>query len=511
MSKSKFKLDNEVWLLLLLALISFFLPLGQAPLFDLDEGAFSEATREMLVGKDYVTTYLNGALRFDKPILIYWLQLASVKLFGLNEFALRLPSALAGGFWVLFTYLFTVRFLDRERAFFTALFMLSALQINIIAKAAIADALLNLWIALTMFAIYLFYQTRQHKYLYGAFLFMALGFLTKGPVAVLIPFVVSLLFFSIKGAWRLWLKAIFNPIGWVIFLIVALPWYLLEYQAQGQAFIDGFFLKHNLHRFDTSMERHGGGFYYYIVVMLIGLLPFTALVIKSFASVRRFLKEDLTLYLLLWFGFVFLFFSFSGTKLPHYILYGYTPLFILASFAWREGISKVWLIAPVVLFLTLMLFFPEIALFFKDRIRDHFAQVLIENIYSGFDLRYRILVIVGLTATLAVLSRDFSAKGSVVMVAFAFSLVFNYAVIPAYGKVAQLPVKEAALLAKKEGYRVHMYHTNNPSFNLYYEGLVSKDRPQKGDILFLRVTSLKDFSHYDKLYQKCGYALIRIE
>ncbi len=138
--------------------VAFFIPLGVAPLFDLDEGAFSEATREMLVGGDYITTYLNGELRFDKPILIYWLQLLSIKIFGINEFAFRLPSAIAGTLWALATFRFTTKFFNEKVAFFATLLMVSSLQINLIAKASIADALLNLFIALSMFAIYRYYR-----------------------------------------------------------------------------------------------------------------------------------------------------------------------------------------------------------------------------------------------------------------------------------------------------------------------------------------------------------------
>jgi len=74
-------------------LVSFFLFLGDAPLFDVDEGAFSEATLEMFQRGDFLSTYLNGQPRYDKPILIYWLQAASVAAFGANEFAFRFPSA----------------------------------------------------------------------------------------------------------------------------------------------------------------------------------------------------------------------------------------------------------------------------------------------------------------------------------------------------------------------------------------------------------------------------------
>ena len=260
-------------LMLFLALfLSFFATLGWLPLFDLDEGAFSEATREMLESGNYLTTYLNGELRFDKPIFIYWFQALSVKIFGLNEFAVRLPSAMAGMLWVIATYIFTQYHSNARRAFITAFIMIASLQITIIAKAAIADALLNLFIALAMFALYRLYETKENKFIYLTYLFVGLGALTKGPVAIMIPLVVSLLFFMIKGEWKFWIKSVFNPLGIGIFLLVALPWYILEYIDQGEKFIEGFFLKHNISRFSGAMEGHYGSLVYYIPVFLVGLL-----------------------------------------------------------------------------------------------------------------------------------------------------------------------------------------------------------------------------------------------
>src|SRR5437763_12236328 len=89
--------------------ILFFWNLGAAPLVDVDEGAFSEATREMLARGDFITTYLNGELRFDKPILTYWLQAIPVSLAGPVEWAFRLPSALAASLWVWLLYRFARR------------------------------------------------------------------------------------------------------------------------------------------------------------------------------------------------------------------------------------------------------------------------------------------------------------------------------------------------------------------------------------------------------------------
>ena len=146
-----------------LILTSFFLGLRSAPLFDVDEGAFSEATREMMISKNYLTTYLNGAPRFDKPILIYWFQLLSVKLFGINEFAFRLPSALAGTAWATSIFLFVRKESDNRQAFLASAMMVLSLQVVVIAKAAIADGLLNCLLAITMFSLLNHFKTGSKR------------------------------------------------------------------------------------------------------------------------------------------------------------------------------------------------------------------------------------------------------------------------------------------------------------------------------------------------------------
>lgn len=498
-------------ILIFFIFIAFFLPLPFTPLFDLDEGAFSEATREMLVGKDYITTYLNGFLRFDKPILIYWLQLISVKSFGLNEFALRLPSAIAGTFWALAIYHFVKKMFDNQTAFFATLLMIASIQINMITKAAIADSLLNLFIVLSMFSLYYYYQQRSMKFLYGTFIFIALGVLTKGPVAIMIPFVVSLLFFSIKGEFQSWLKMIFNPKGIALFLIVALPWYIAEYQAQGQAFIDGFFFKHNLSRFSSAMENHHGGYFYFVPVLLVGMMPFTYFVIKALKEVRHYFRDDLKLYLILWFTFVFVFFSFSGTKLPHYVIYGYTPLFILGALYISEKITKAWLISPLLFLLTFLLFLPEIATMIKANIHDELALLLIENASETFDFTYRLFIITVIALLLFVTAINVKQETIITTIAFAMIVTLNYVIIPTYGKLMQQPIKEAGVLAKERGYQnIIMYGINMPSFNVYYEGYVLKKQPQAGEIVFTKIPKLKDFKNYETLYRKNGFTLIKV-
>jgi len=481
--------------LIVFIIISFFLPLGLVPLFNLDEGAFSEATREMLVNHDFITTYLNGNLRFDKPILIYWLQAFSVSIFGLNEFALRLPSAVAGSLWVFGVFWFTKKYFDEKIAFLSAFFMISALQIEIITKAAIADSLLNMAIAFSMFFVWLYIDKKEKKYLYLTFAFIGIGTLTKGPVAIMIPLVVTFLYFLIKKDLKSFFKMVFDIKGIFIFLIIAMPWYILEYQAQGMKFIDGFILKHNLQRFDTSLEHHKGSIFYFIPVIILGLLPFTTLFFKLFTKIKDILKNDMFLFFAIWFGFVFIFFSFSGTKLPHYVIYGYTPLFILMAYYFEK--IDFYVILPPLILLIILFFFPEIASNINSK--KEFIQALLKEVPYYFNTYYKIeigMAIVIFILLIFIKNNIFK----IVTMGFVFSLVINFVVMPTY-----------ALIAKQNHYKVIMYGINTPSFSVYSESITPKAKPKKGDIVLTKINKLKKIKAYKILYSKNGIYLIKVE
>src|SRR5947208_11956358 len=127
--------DARVRALAALAVItSFFWLLGAAPLFDVDEGAFSQATLEMFERGDFASTYLNGEPRYDKPILVYWLQAASVALLGPSEWAFRLPSALCATLWAWLTFLFARRSFGEERALFATVVLATSLGVYILGR-----------------------------------------------------------------------------------------------------------------------------------------------------------------------------------------------------------------------------------------------------------------------------------------------------------------------------------------------------------------------------------------
>src|SRR5258706_14237515 len=132
------------WLTVAAVLASFFWMLGTPPLFDVDEGAFSQATLEMFQRGDFPSTYLNGEPRYDKPILVYWLQALAVTLIGPSEWAFRLPSALCATGWAWLTYLFARRHYGIDRGLFAAALLATSLCGYIIGRAATAEAPPNL-------------------------------------------------------------------------------------------------------------------------------------------------------------------------------------------------------------------------------------------------------------------------------------------------------------------------------------------------------------------------------
>ncbi len=505
-------LSSRLRTLSLAALIafSFFAGIGSTLLFDWDEGAFSEATREMIVRGDYVSTYLNGDYRSAKPILIYWLQAGAAKLFGINEFAMRLPSAVCASLWAAALFFFLKRIADLKTAFVATVFLVGALQISVIGRAAISDALLNLWIACSMFSVFLFHSTGRKRWSYLAFAAIGFGALTKGPIAALIPGVVSTVFFALRRQWGSYFRLWLNPVGIAIFVAITAPWFVLQYQAHGQAFIDGFFLKHNVGRFTGAMEGHGGGPWYYIPVVLIGLLPFTAFLIRPIRAIRAAFGDDLRLFAWLWFAFVFLFFSLAGTKLPHYAIYGYTGLIVLMALDWRAPQSR-WTYAPPFVLCAVFLFLPEILGLILPGVKDPYGAAAIRGALEEMNLTYRLWT--GGCAVLylaLIFAQNISFDRRILAAALAMAALINFAIVPTLSRTLQVPVREAAELARQDGGKIVFWKFYWPSFLFYYGNTVETRLPKVGELILLKEFELKYLQSYDLLYSKHGLALARV-
>ncbi|MBK5941780.1 ArnT family glycosyltransferase [Halochromatium roseum] len=507
------------WFLVLIVWLAFFWQLGAVPLYDLDEGAFTEATREMLASGNFITPHRDGEPRYDKPVLIYWLQAASVSVLGWSEFALRLPSAMAASLWLLALWWFVRERLDATTATIAGLVMALGLQVAIIGKAAVADALLNLFIALSFFEIYRWRLRPTRATLLRVYLWLGLGFLTKGPVAVFFPLVVSLLYFSSLREWRAWLAAVFEWRGWLVFIAVAGPWYLAIYLDDGLGFFQSFFLGHNLGRYSGVKHGHAGFPGYYFVMLPLVLLPFTGWFLSLLPRLRQLWANELDRFLLLWFVTVFAVFSFSGTKLPHYLVYGITPLFILMA-RHRDALNNRWLaFLPPLLLVALMVALPDVLGLLTGQADRAHEQAMFAEAARVLDGWYRLGTWIGLVAMLGLLL--WSQVGlwqRLILVGIVQTLLVFGLLVPAVFAVMQAPVKQAGLLARELDRPTVVYRTSMPSFSVYRDAITPEsDRPQVGELVFLRVDKLERLAEavapnrLDLRYRQGPVALVLIE
>jgi 4-amino-4-deoxy-L-arabinose transferase-like glycosyltransferase len=337
-------------LLLAVAVLLNFPNLGSPSLWDIDEGNNAEAAREMLDCGNWVVPTFNYQLRVDKPALLYWLQIGAFRLFGINEFAARLPSALAAVAAILLTYELGSTMFGSATGLLAGLVLASTGLFCASARFANPDALLNAFSELAFLCCWRDLTRHRIGWSLVSGASAGLAVLTKGPIGLLLPCAVIVLFLLWSGNLRaMWSRRLL----WasLAFVLVALPWYIWVGVETKFAFLRAFILQHNIARYLHPMEHHSGPVYYYFGVLALGFAPWSAFLGLAvwYATARTAREESqqgtLSLsassrFLWSWIAVYFLFFSLASTKLPNYILPVYAPLAILtARFleCWRLG------------------------------------------------------------------------------------------------------------------------------------------------------------------------------
>ncbi len=324
--------------LVLLAALTFLVGLGRGAITDSDEAFYAEAAREMVASGDWITPTFNGEPRFQKPILYYWLTAGTYLVTGPTEAAARLWAALSGVGLVLVTAACTRRWFDDGTAFLAGAIVATAFGYYTIGRMALPDLPLTFCITLAIWAalVAILDEHRRPRpwVLLSAFA-MALGFLTKGPVGLVIPALVVVPVALVERR-SLNLRASDVLLAALLFAVVALPWYFVMYARHGTAYMESFFVGDNLERFATDRFNDPRAWWFYIPVVLGGLLPWTPLALTWARAVRDFLARrgdigTLDLRLLLWAALPLLFYSLSVGKQPRYILPVLPPLAILLA------------------------------------------------------------------------------------------------------------------------------------------------------------------------------------
>jgi 4-amino-4-deoxy-L-arabinose transferase-like glycosyltransferase len=424
--------------------------LGGTFLFDVDEGAFSEATREMLASGDWGHTTLNGADRFDKPIGVYWLQALSVSVFGLNAFALRLPSALACWILALSLSAFAARRWGERTGALAGALAVTSLGLQAIGRGATADGVLNLLIVLAGLDAWRYLESGAKAPLRRTFAWVGLGLLVKGPVAILVPGAAVLLWCATSRRWASLRAALLDFPAWAWLLALSVPWYVFALQRHGMDFVDGFLLRHNVDRFTGTIGGHTGSPLYYLLVLPLLAMPWAPLLGVVAARARGLWSEPLARYLLGWAGFVLVFFSLSSTKLPHYMLYGYAPLALLMARVLAQASQRLVRVLSAVLMAWALLVaaLPWLVLRFAPDIRDPLYRALLSG--AALPALLPAAAAVAIVAACLVYPYAFAslASSSLVLGAFAASIVLLF--VPLVVTSAMNPLLVALLPRSKE-------------------------------------------------------------
>ncbi len=323
-----------VFLAFAVTAVCLFNGLGRLGLVGPDDPRYAFIARAMLQSGDWVTPRLYGQPWFEKPILYYWAEAAAFRVFGVTEFAARLPSALGALLATLAMAWAALRSYGRGAATFTVLLLPTTIAAIAFSRAGTPDMLFaGLLAAAATTAAEILEQPRAARaaqIIFGASLGAAT--LAKGPAAAILAGGATFLWALAARQWRATLRLL-DPVALASFFVVALPWYVLC-ATRNPEFFRVFILQHNFARYLTPIFQHPQPFWFFGVVILAATVPWTALLVPLAISARRSFavgswKDSPALFFACWAVFPVVFFSFSESKLPGYILPSVPPLLFL--------------------------------------------------------------------------------------------------------------------------------------------------------------------------------------
>jgi 4-amino-4-deoxy-L-arabinose transferase-like glycosyltransferase len=327
---------NGVVALLVIASLAILAGLGNATFWEPDEPRFAEATRQMFHRGDFVTPYLNGVPRFEKPILFYWSQAAAFNVFGDNEFAARLPAALAGIGIVLLLYLIGVEIVSRRAGLVAGLVMATMFRFVTFARIGLTDIPVMFFIVAALYGFVRAVSRASTFWTFFGWSCVGLGVLTKGPVGFL-PVAIWGMYAAFRREWSLFPRI--RPIaGALLALAIFLPWYAAMVIEHGRTFTN-FALGHEIVQRMLSEESFAPtrSFFYYFKVWPGDAAPWSVLCFAAAGwTAWRWSALDggtktAVLFAAAWFLSVFLVFSLSRSKVPHYVLPAYPAAALLVG------------------------------------------------------------------------------------------------------------------------------------------------------------------------------------
>ncbi|MBS0309607.1 MAG: glycosyltransferase family 39 protein [Proteobacteria bacterium] len=315
-----------LWAIFIVFCLNWFYTLAPRTLIPSDEGRYAEMAREMAATGDWITPRLNGIKYFEKPPLQTWMNALTFKAFGLGEWQARLWTGLTG-FLSLLLVAYTGRRLFNARVgIFSGMVLASSYMWFASSHFNTLDMGLSAMMTLSLCALLIAQRdqatpTERRNWMLACWAGMALAVLSKGLIGVVLPGAVLVLYTLVSRDWAIWKRL---HLGWglLLFFAIATPWFVLV-SLKNPEFPRFFFIHEHFERFTSKIHRRTGPIWYFIPILILGIMPWLGVLVQSLwrarheQAAKNFKPRRM---LLIWAGFIFFFFSISGSKLPSYIM-----------------------------------------------------------------------------------------------------------------------------------------------------------------------------------------------
>jgi 4-amino-4-deoxy-L-arabinose transferase-like glycosyltransferase len=337
----------DVAAIVALSLAVCMIHLGSFGLWEPDEARYAEIAREMLRSGNLLVPHLNYVAYVEKPPLLYWLTTLSFWIFGVSEFAARLPVALSAIVGILATYFFALRAFSRRHAILAAAILATTPLYALMAQVLTTDMTLTALVTIATFSLYL-HRQEGGRWCWVAYVAMGLAVMTKGPVGAALPIFSMLLWLTVNREVRGAIAKFRALPGLLLTMLIAAPWFVAMTMRE-PGFADFYFIGEHLRRVFETDYSHSEAFYFYVPVLAIGLLPWSILV--PFLTWREAPHNPARSFCVVAASVTVVAFSCASAKLIPYILPAVPPLAVLitdglVSCAWPAADSRAELRPP---------------------------------------------------------------------------------------------------------------------------------------------------------------------
>jgi 4-amino-4-deoxy-L-arabinose transferase-like glycosyltransferase len=321
--------------------VLFFVNLGQWDLWNPDEPRYAEVARELVTSGDWILLHVNQQVYGDKPPLFFWaIGLSSFFLNGFSSFSVRFPSALFGTLTVLLTFFLGRKLYCSRTGFLSGFILATNVEFSYLATRANIDTTLTFFTTAALICFFHWYGDRKRLSIYGFYVAMAFATLTKGPVGFILPLLVALVYLGIKKEWKSIRKMrLFT--GLLLLLGIVLCWYLPAVLKGGRDYLHYTIFRQTIDRYSEGWS-HARSFAYYFYIFPTDFLPWTLFLPVGFIHLCTGLgneKRKESLFLLVWFSAIFLFFTLSKGKRELYLAPLYPAASVIVGKVWFDFIS----------------------------------------------------------------------------------------------------------------------------------------------------------------------------